>query len=84
MINYNPELLMQQHRSSERVLERRDRRGELRARIEALRAVSKTGDNHAGFWARMTVAAGEVLISSGQKLKELGMTNSPLTVRIHQ
>ena len=83
MMNHNPELLMQQHRNLERILERRDRHGELRARIEALHAVSKTSDSHAGFWSRLTVATGEVLISLGQKLKELGMTNSPLTARMH-
>ena len=49
MMIHNPEMFMQQHRNIERALERRDRRGELRARIEALRAVSKTRGNHAGF-----------------------------------
>jgi len=83
MINHNSEMFVQQHRTKERVFELRDRRGELRARSEALRAVSKTSGSRTGFGTRIAVATGEVLISFGQKLKELGMANSPSTVRMH-
>ena len=83
MIAHNPEIFIHQHRNTQRIFELRDRRGELSARVEALRSVVKARGDHTGFGARMVVAVGEALISFGQRLKERGMADSPAPVRMH-
>ncbi len=82
MIAHNPDALIRHHRNVQRVYERRDRRGELSARVEALRSVEGTSGNHTGFGTRMVIAVGEALISFGQRLKERGMADSPAPVRM--
>jgi len=82
MIAHNPDALTLHHRIVQRDMERRDRRGEFRARIEAQRSVAGTSGDHTGFGTRMTVAVGETLISFGQRLKERGMADSPVPVRV--
>lgn len=82
MMIHSPEIFIRQHRNTQRVLELRDRRGELKARHEALRSVAGTSGNHTGLGTRMVIAVGEALISFGQRLKERGMADSPAPVRI--
>ena len=82
MIAHNPDALILHHRIIRQDMERRDRRGELRARIEVRRSVAGTRGNHTGLGTRMVVAVGEALISFGQRLKERGMADSPAPVRV--
>ena len=83
MIAHNPDALVLHHRTVQRVFEQRDRRGELSARVEAMRSVAGTSGNHTGPGTRMVVAVGEALISFGQRLKERGMADSPAPARMH-
>jgi hypothetical protein len=82
MIAHNPDALTLHHRIVQRTFERRDRRGELSARIEARCSVEKSGGNHTGFGTRMVVAVGEAMVSLGQRLKERGMADSSTPVRV--
>ena len=82
MMTHNPEMFIQQHRNTQRILEVRDRRGELRTRDEVQRFAVRTKANHIGFGSRIAITIGGILISFGQRLKELGATNSPSTVRM--
>ena len=83
MMIHNPDMFIQQHRNTQRLFEQRDRRGELSARVEALRSVARARGDHTGPGTRMAVALGEALISLGQRLKERGMADSPAPVRMH-
>lgn len=82
MIAHNPDVLILHHRIAQRDMERRDRRGELSARVEARRSVARTRSNHTGLATGMVVTIGETMISFGQKLKERGMADSPAPVRM--
>ena len=82
MIAHNPDALTLHHRIVQRDMERRDRRGEFSARVEALRSVTGTRGEHNGLGTRMIVAVGEALISFGQRLKERGMAYSLAPVRV--
>lgn len=82
MMVHNPEIFIRQHRNTQRILELRDRRGELSARVEALSSVEGASGNHTGFGTRMVVAVGEAMVSLGQRLKERGMAYLSTPVRV--
>ena len=83
MMTNESEIFVQQHLYMLMSVENGDTWGKLRTREESRRFELMTRDNHTGFVTRIAVATGEVLISLGQKLKGLGMTNSPLTTQMH-